>query len=105
MKTETKAMHTPGPWTIEYEVKQDLWGIIYQDALNICTLTHIDSLKNEANARLISAAPDLLEALKRTLQLIEEFPATPEIQRHFSNAFRGDVEAQAHRAIAKAEGN
>ena len=63
------ASHTPGPWT--YWPKSAYPdGVISQDA----TTTHIavpvfhpDVNRTTANARLIAAAPDLLEALK-TLQ-------------------------------------
>lgn len=57
--------HTPGPW--------DVWPSIYEGmgaavVRNIETLETIAEVRDYANARLIAAAPELLEALK-TAQL------------------------------------
>lgn len=54
---ETK--HTPGPWKVDYNwaVKDYLGGLV-------CS-------PNEANARLIAAAPEMLEALKGLVQLVD----------------------------------
>lgn len=59
----TKTSHTPGPWRITRDQTPGQFVTIdkVRDAHNsvICTL-HVNA---EANARLIAAAPDLLEAL------------------------------------------
>lgn len=76
------AKHTPGPWIVNYDglnidTKQD--GGIEQVARVSRT-----NEEREANARLIAAAPDLLDALKE----IEE--------RADSNARDLDPESDAH---------
>lgn len=89
--------HTPGPWAVD-ESRHD--GCINR----IKPFRHIgmasgykvkpgDPEENEANARLMAAAPDLLEAL-------EAFIA------HGEQAFGHDFEVmiQARAAIAKARG-
>jgi hypothetical protein len=82
--------HTPGPWKkSKYgELKNPegqqvmVWG---------CGIAHsMRTSETEANARLIAAAPDLLEALKEIVQ-------RNEIQHWFNLD-------QARAAIAKAEG-
>jgi hypothetical protein len=56
-------LHTPGPW------KHDpTWGIIKHGKSEICAL-HSGNL---ANANLIAAAPDLLDALDWALRQIED---------------------------------
>ena len=69
----SKAMHTPGPWltdrrnvhtgqiaTIHHCLNND-WVEIWTDKW---AETGLGEAEQEANARLIAAAPDLLEALK-----------------------------------------
>jgi len=70
--------HTPGPWEIEeregggYTVKHKLEGaIVYVTDQPIPELR--DAEKLEANARLIAAAPDLLDALIVALAALEIF--------------------------------
>ena len=64
--------HTPGPWKI-VRIDGELVGSIYRGKTRICAGI-IDDMKlrreAEANAALIAAAPDLLEALE---WLLEEF--------------------------------
>lgn len=55
--------HTPGPWNVACESGE--WFATLQDYSPIpCTIE---------NARLIAAAPDLLEALKRLAGMAETF--------------------------------
>jgi hypothetical protein len=64
--------HTPGPWnTFEYQCRSVI-GVARQgdDSFTICEVNpDLESEQGyqiaEANARLIAAAPDLLEALKK----------------------------------------
>ena len=55
-----KAKHTPGPWEIEYNGPYEQYWV---------TAPHYDAgpariISNIADARLIAAAPDLLETLQ-----------------------------------------
>jgi hypothetical protein len=53
--------HTPGPWAIGIETDNDQAQIISADGWHLASVA-LDPLP--ANARLIAAAPDLLEALE-----------------------------------------
>ena len=106
MTTETTASHTTGPW-----MKQDLgqksgypnWHeyAIRDKKTNVClaVIGNVDRYfekNNEANARLIAAAPDLLAALK-------EMIAWQDTPAHI----RGDfppIQKRCKAVIAQAEG-
>ena len=67
---DAMSKHTPGPWYYTNEGINSM-GIVEKDGTNIM---HMATLRNssasrhmEANARLIAAAPDLLEALRMVL--------------------------------------
>ncbi len=81
--------HTPGPWTVRA-------GSFPDDASEAMVVAYEIVMPkgpviSKANADLIAAAPDLLEALKRLID-----PNNPEPWPV--------VEARARKAIAKAEG-
>ena len=59
---ETK--HTPGPWNIVESNKIDEEAHIQTDLKSICRMWIQMDSQDMANARLIAAAPELLEALK-----------------------------------------
>lgn len=84
--------HTQGPWTVRKEGDSGWIDIVQADTgerwpLPFAACKHFDQ---EANARLIAAAPDLLEALQFVLSAHGE---------QLDLAFQ-----QAHVAIAKATG-
>ena len=56
---ENQPKHTPGPW----KVTRSNMGVRSIDA-PVCRLWMMRSGEGVANARLIAAAPDLLEALR-----------------------------------------
>jgi hypothetical protein len=60
--------HTPGPWIKE-------GGTVCQvDTLQtICKTSGKDEAAQSANARLIAAAPELLEALQECVRILAEF--------------------------------
>ena len=63
--------HTPGPWT--YHMNENYARIYLRGSGRIYPALGGDSLQGycgEANARLIAAAPDLLEACKVALGII-----------------------------------
>lgn len=86
--------HTPGPW------RTDGWTIIAGNAINIAyTRTAIAEREEEqqANARLIAAAPDLLAALLELLRLWDE--------DDMDQCVYDRAESLARAAIAKAVGD
>jgi len=63
---ETK--HTPGPWKIVRDASDFIQGVEV-DSGWICD-TQFNSIPScEANAKLIAAAPDLLEALQEVIKI------------------------------------
>ena len=91
---ETK--HTPGPWSLDGDgvraLVRDASGVI------VAVRHRMPGHKNEANMRLIAAAPALLEALEDLASLAEV--AMREVGEY-------DIEAEladARAAIAKATG-
>ena len=68
--------HTPGPWQVSAGAVDNPRLIVENDlALPICAMSlrgvHGDTRRMEANARLIAAAPELLEALEMAEDRIE----------------------------------
>lgn len=92
--------HTPGPWERRWthtsygERTEETGRIVHQRLGTICHLVMADDV--DANARLIAAAPDLLEALE---QMVASAPPHPVEHPSMSNAW-----AVARAAIAKARG-
>lgn len=85
--------HTPGPWNVEDETPFSLWvscpdgkNPLHQNRLNRDRL---------ANARLMAASPDLLEALRIALEVMSSVDGE-------NNCSRGINAAEY--AIAKATG-
>lgn len=96
-------MHTPGPWIITEQFLGDESGMVDKPATvgsldNLTTVAEVCGgigwAEQNANARLIAAAPDLLTALKG---LLDEFWAN-------GDRFSATVIDAAREAIAKAEG-
>jgi hypothetical protein len=112
LDTVSTGTHTPGPWTIQGG--QTIAGIRPDDSglpLMVASVVvpihfsgefgrHVDMNVMHANARLIAAAPDLLDALTMALPYVECAETDP--------AYKNDavkrVTAQICAAIAKAEG-
>lgn len=100
------AEHTPGPWTATFmPAGAGLWNtrIMGPDGEHILADTYTQfygpgQAESEANARLIAAAPELLEALAG---LLKHAPLPKGIRKDFSYTLY--LEA-ARSAIAKAEG-
>lgn len=96
--------HTKGPWIAEFTVPEEGWNGFYiltkDERLYIADAAgYQDMPERAANARLIAAAPDLLEAAEAALNLLETksaywlLPPT-------SDCWRNQLRA----AIAKARG-
>ena len=96
-----KAQHTPGPWFVPAPTYRTLYveariGNMMLQEVAACGPT-ADPAQQAANARLIAAAPELLEALKLALEYWRHR------QQRYKN--RSPVWVQAARsAIAKATG-
>jgi hypothetical protein len=102
--------HTPGPWEMSGPIGlghlqgREPWFWVSADrTLHLQVMACPDGFvigENEANARLIAAAPDLLEALKMGYADTMDY-----IQRnHLSGAENNRWLVLARAAIAKAEG-
>ncbi|HKB54226.1 MAG TPA: hypothetical protein VKD22_09510 [Ramlibacter sp.] len=57
--------HTPGPWTAD-EFDEDQTCVWSAGGILVCHACTVDA-EGEANARLVAAAPDLLEACRLAL--------------------------------------
>ena len=88
--------HTPGPWALSSGASH----VIAARGGGICKLDSIHGAYQDqaANAHLIAAAPDMLEALKRI-----EYGLTQDA-RTADGWTKADAVACAQAAIAKAEG-
>ena len=86
--------YTPGPWRAKHYKHSNLWSIIQESVLvaEIYDSTRTPQ-ERAANAKLIAASPDLLEACKRVL-------------RESQDGYRvtSGAEADLYAAILKAEG-
>jgi hypothetical protein len=89
MKHETK--HTPGPWHVESRKSFGNFYEIRSGGKGIACIAD-ENGREEANAALIAAAPDMLEALEKISAL------------HPVKCILVEVK-QARDAIAKAKGN
>ena len=114
--TQERVQHTPGPWKIVKRGNQiGLRTLFVTDEQNRQRLFDAGRLgsrniseTDEANARLIAAAPELLEALKHVQASLIPVKVRQGESR-MDAAIRWGVErtaanAQARAAIAKAEG-
>ena len=110
--------HTPGPWTVEeYGDDETPTLVIHKDSESrICFMatpgSHGDPAKIEADAYLIAAAPDLLEAARLLEDAELDRDACPECEGEGEPEACGtcfptfdDARIKRRRAIAKATGD
>ncbi len=105
--TATEAKHTPGPWGVDPENQHDIYGSTTSpETMELLASAYPmkrDGLYNswKANARLIAAAPAMLEALT----LLTDTAATYQ-QSHTTDCDCGFCESfkRADAAIALAKG-
>ena len=108
--------HTPAPWTLKSQPNcaGDGWTRIMHGNQQIAKITAIhaagsreagDFETEEANARLIAAAPELLDALKNALRELEWMDRNALIRARSGGDYI-EVEhlAEIRAAILKAEG-
>ena len=101
------AKHTPGPWAVGHEMNSERPGSVPVVAMVRDSLggkMHVAFVngmagEQEANARLIASAPDMLAALRGMLDGLR-VPTSVDDQ----NAEREEACAAARAAIAKATG-
>ncbi len=97
--------HTPGPWKFSAESIDPEWSVVTTAGGSVIANVN-DRHDQPANASLIAAAPDMLEALKEALSHLDENARfLRDIQAHagkVSDAFSSADKVRA--AIAKAEG-
>lgn len=89
-----KTQHTPGPWMYRKQANGSL--DFFGEGGDRVILSNARLINQEANARLIAAATELLEALKDILHVMEQHE-----QLSGCDCSIGD---QARAAIAKATG-
>lgn len=77
------AKHTPGPWRIEIG---PYYRAIRVDSEVIADMRQIGRSFNESNARLIAAAPELLEALEYAIIQIPELASVPGVKAAITKA-------------------
>lgn len=101
------AKHTPGPWFAEkndsyWEVNPDKGGEneLPFSVANVCSSApgNRDGGLQEANARLIAAAPELLAALQLVAGEVTDYVRPTSADSHLPT----DIVAVVHAAIAKA---
>jgi hypothetical protein len=100
--------HTPGPWVVDPAVRQGFTVYAPKEGFIVGTQDEegrYGAIESEANARLIAAAPDLLEALQQATSALEwrwervANCAAPVHETAIQEAYN-----QARAAIAKATG-
>ena len=92
--------HTQGPWTIQYSTNDYEGNLIYANRVVAATITEEASEatpEDEANARLLATAPELLAALRALVISIENVDFSP-----LDGVYDQIPWAQAEVAIAKA---
>jgi hypothetical protein len=96
------AKHTPGPWVIGPDEEYDPAVCVSGDGFDICTAWSGYFAAN-ANAKLIAAAPDLLEALEQSTKEWIELALSGDCGNW--NVDQMSVVTNARAAIAKAKGD
>jgi hypothetical protein len=90
--------HTPGPWTITPPNGTTDDNVSHSICVPFCRLADVQEVgkpgESEANAQLISAAPDLLAALKTCADWLSRSVCVDDLE----------MAANARAAIARAEG-
>lgn len=109
----TEAMkHTPGPWLVAPKALEENFfedaRILRHDGLVVASVVHNGDVvprEHEANANLIAAAPDMLEALKPFAKCCDSIGREiPDSKDTSSWTFQAGDFRRARAAIAKAEG-
>lgn len=102
-----EAKHTPGPWHVggfEQSTIYDCFGQRVANSFEGVMVVKRSDAECRANARLIAATPELLEALRRALNALEEIGKEMTVGERYTNAGQYLLDAlnPAREAIAKA---
>jgi hypothetical protein len=97
---DKRTTHTPGEWFVHARLDEELGTLVLsrstgRDDIIICdchSWDRTDNAQESANARLIAAAPDLLEVARQCAELAERW------------GDQGPLVQAARAAIAQAEG-
>ena len=102
MKTKSFLLpnHTPGPWTIDGEFIYG--GNIRIADTSLCDGDEAPDYQLDANNRLIAAAPDLLEALRFALTILD---AVADGRAEDIEHCVADAAVKAAEALGKADDN
>lgn len=102
--------YTPGPWKFSTDPQPNGCPIVGARGLMVAMLAHSVNHDDQreiaiANARLIAAAPDLLEALRLVTNLYASMRSTL-AEKYPQDGWSANTMTldQAHAAIAKAQG-
>ncbi len=100
--------HTPGPWHFTHETDahraRGKFLVVFPvgDPVVVCDVNRHRGPASEANARLIAAAPELLEALN---DMLDEFRCDTSYPMGDVRHAAVEAIAKARAALAKAEGS
>ena len=97
--SQDKSSFTPGPWEASPSRKSCDWHVYETNKVMIAICDRSTTTENEANARLIATAPELLEALK----LWRDSAADLTVPAGYRMVFAKIID-KSELAIAKAEG-
>lgn len=90
--------HTPGPWEIQSQGPTEQVYVIDNPRISfVCRMEEGTQEQKKVNARLIAAAPEMLESLRDTCRIIQGW-------EHATPMQIANVADKARAAIAKAEG-
>ena len=99
----TQGKHTPGPWRYAPTNTETVSHLVRcSEGYAVADVTHWFDLPVDANARLIAAAPDMLEALQSAQESIATFIG---VHGYPFESGAGDVLREVNAAIAKATGD
>lgn len=96
--------HTPGPWLVDRQEPGELWIAGAGRTHPVCMVTGAGFVteRDEADARLIAAAPDMLAALALALPIIGDRAAGGRMLT--PHQYAADAFQKINAAIARATG-
>lgn len=79
--------HTPGPWTIDWSSAHQTINSEDKTICNIHPPTFDADEEDRANARLIAAAPEMLNALDTAIQHLSKHGMSPELIKDLKQVY------------------